>query len=227
MEPQELPDDSLELSSAPSLADPGAAITPSTDLQVSQPTIQPAQLFRVGLMVEFGLVFVALAAALLFAFFDHQRPMADWLQGNHWLGQLAVGSLLAVPMLFVMLYVLPMFDALKPFFEFVDKQLSPMFRGLSVWQIALISLSAGVGEEILFRWCLMGGLDQFLSLPAAVAISSVVFGLAHCVNVTYFLITFFMGIVLAGIYLYFGPLAAIACHAVYDFLALAQITKQK
>lgn len=140
---------------------------------------------------------------------------------------LVTGALWSIPFLVLVFGVLPRWDGMASFFELVDQQLAPMFSSLNLWQVAAISLAAGVGEEALFRWCLQGALTVSLNLPLALLVASLLFGIAHCISLAYFLLTAIMGAVLGLIYFYLGPVAAISCHAVFDFLAILLMVRRQ
>jgi membrane protease YdiL (CAAX protease family) len=97
--------------------------------------------------------------------------------------------------------------------------------GASAGQLALVSLAAGVGEELLFRGLIQEGLARWIGPPLGVgvglAVASMLFGACHWVSTTYAVLATAAGV-------YFGiwmiltgsvwtPLVA---HAVYDFIAL-------
>lgn len=95
-------------------------------------------------------------------------------------------------------------------------------------ELVLISICAGVGEELLFRGWLMGflasggeGGPSSFELAAALVASSIAFGLVHPITKLYVFIAALMGI-------YFGVLliwtenllVPIAAHAAYDAIQL-------
>src|SRR5262249_29531699 len=95
----------------------------------------------------------------------------------------------------------------------------PLFDHVSVWQILLVSVLAGLAEELLFR----GVLQLLIGLPVA----SIIFGMVHVGGrgfVGY-------GIWAACIGAFFGWLmdvtggltAPVVAHALYDALALAYV----
>jgi membrane protease YdiL (CAAX protease family) len=105
-----------------------------------------------------------------------------------------------------------------------------MFRGASVLQLAVISLAAGLGEELLFRGLAQAGLAELIGGQwgpwVALVAASVLFGVCHWLNTTYALLA-----MLAGIY--FGLLlmlsdslwTPIVAHAAYDFCALVYLLR--
>ena len=105
--------------------------------------------------------------------------------------------------------------------------IGPKLRPLNIWQIAIISIAAGVGEELFFRWALQGGLAQYVSPWIALVIASFVFGLLHSVNLAYLVMATFLGAVLGSIMIISeGILAPIVCHAVFDFIAIMYIKRR-
>ena len=196
------------------------ASDPGTDKQMG-----PVQITRLAFIVETVLVVIALAAAIWFDFYDRDRPMTAWFTG-HWIGSLAIGSLLALPLFVLIIVILPSIPPLRDVFESIEDSVAPLFKGMKLWQAAVISLLAGMGEEIFFRWCLQGGLAQSMPMVTAIIIASVIFGACHWLNTTYFVLTTIIGVILALIYLNAGPLAAIACHAVYDFFAIRYLIRK-
>ena len=95
----------------------------------------------------------------------------------------------------------------------------PLFEHVRVWHILLVSVMAGLAEELLFR----GVLQPIIGLPAA----SIIFGAVH-IGGRGFL---GYGIWAACIGAFFGwlmnvtggLLAPVVAHAVYDALALAYV----
>jgi membrane protease YdiL (CAAX protease family) len=97
----------------------------------------------------------------------------------------------------------------------------------SSWsEIALISVSAGVGEEMLFRGVLQASLSAWLGVPWGLGIASFLFGLLHPISVAYMVITAVLGVYL-GIVWYVGGnlLTVMIAHALYDFAALGYLLR--
>ncbi|MEK7794399.1 MAG: CPBP family intramembrane glutamic endopeptidase [Candidatus Hydrogenedentota bacterium] len=96
-----------------------------------------------------------------------------------------------------------------------------MFKGFAIWELALVSLLAGVGEEALFRGVLQPYLGGFMTPWLALLIASVAFGVAHSVSQAYTIFATIVGLYLGAIVLVLDDLAlAAAIHALYDFTAL-------
>jgi len=91
----------------------------------------------------------------------------------------------------------------------------PTFSVLGSWQIVVVSVAAGVGEELFFR----GWLQPVFGLTAA----SVAFGLAHVAGsrmLAFGVWAAGMGVVMGGLALATGGiLAPVTAHACYDVLA--------
>ncbi|MFM7117366.1 MAG: type II CAAX prenyl endopeptidase Rce1 family protein [Planctomycetota bacterium] len=115
--------------------------------------------------------------------------------------------------------------------EVTKELVEPLFRGTAIHELLLVSLLAGLGEELLFRWAIQGGLGASgggpLAQVLALLFASLLFGLCHYLNQAYALFTFAIGI-------YFGCLMWLAgtwiapaiAHAVYDFIALIYLTRK-
>lgn len=97
----------------------------------------------------------------------------------------------------------------------VDDVLVPTFAVLATWQIVVVSVAAGIGEELFFR----GWLQSVFGLPVA----SVAFGLAHVAGARMLAFGVWaagMGVVLGGLALATGGvLASMTAHVCYDVLA--------
>lgn len=97
----------------------------------------------------------------------------------------------------------------------VDDVLVPTFAGLTPQQVVVVSLAAGIGEELFFRGCLQPAIGL---IPASVA-----FGLAHVAGarmLAFGVWAIGMGLVLGALVVATdGLLASITAHACYDVLA--------
>ena len=104
----------------------------------------------------------------------------------------------------------------------VDEVLVPTFSALVPWQMVLVSVAAGVSEELFFR----GWLQPLLGLPAA----SVVFGLAHVAGprmLAFGVWAMGMGVAMGGLaFMTGGLLASMTAHACYDVLAFHYLSAE-
>ena len=102
----------------------------------------------------------------------------------------------------------------------------PLFRNCTVFDLLLISLIAGVGEEALFRGVLQPLAAGWVgAIPALLAVS-VLFGVAHYLSHSYAIYATGMGLYLGAIQLWTGNLfVAAAVHALYDFVALVYLVR--
>jgi membrane protease YdiL (CAAX protease family) len=93
--------------------------------------------------------------------------------------------------------------------------------------LALVSISAGVGEELLFRGFLQAAIADWTNPWIALAIASLLFGLAHFITPMYAVLATLLGAYLGGLWLACDNLLApIVTHALYDFLALVYLLRR-
>jgi hypothetical protein len=119
---------------------------------------------------------------------------------------------------------------LAPFQQFLWNDVRPLFARLSFGEMALISLAAGVGEELLFRGLVQFGLaraiDGSSGVVVGVAIASVMFALAHAMTTSYAVLAGATSVYLGAIFLATGNLLTpIVAHGAYDLFALWDLTR--
>ncbi|MCK0163682.1 CPBP family intramembrane glutamic endopeptidase [Marinobacter sp. S6332] len=106
----------------------------------------------------------------------------------------------------------------------LDRQMRGLYKfasGYSWPVLILLSVFAGVGEELLFRGAVQGWLAEYVGSTAAVLAASLLFGLAHYVSFTYFVIATGLGMVLGMAYAITDSLLLVMVwHGVYDMIAL-------
>ena len=121
----------------------------------------------------------------------------------------------------------------RPFAELVrivDELLAPLFRSCRLPELAVISVLAGLGEEVLFRGIIQQAIGDWVGghfgLWIGLAGAAILFGLAHRITLTYALLAGLIGLYLGGIWLATDNLLVpIVAHAAYDFLALVYLVK--
>lgn len=114
----------------------------------------------------------------------------------------------------------------------VERLIVPLFQNCTVAELALVSLAAGIGEEMLFRGLVQHGLADWLGTPwgvwIALAVASVVFGLAHMLSMTYAVLATVMGLYLGLLLIWTENLLVPAvAHGLYDFVALCYLVRYK
>lgn len=184
----------------------------------------PKTVTRLGLLIEGGGLFLALVVSR-FGWYDRGQPLSrlfhlDWRSTLMWSGIGLAGSLALA--LAILLVPLPSF---RDFRAFAREILVPLFAPLSLWQVAVISISAGIGEELLFRWCLQGGLQTVLpgtvGQGLALVITSIAFGLCHAISVPYVVFATLVGGLMGVVMIASGSVVpAILAHGLYDFVAI-------
>ena len=143
------------------------------------------------------------------------------------LRDVALGFAACLPMLaLLVLCVVVPWRPIARIREFVDKIVRPLFRECTLLDLALISLLAGLGEELLFRGLVQEGLAGWLGSWPALAAASVLFGLMHPITPAYAILATVAGAYLGWTYLVSGNLLVpIIAHAVYDFTALVYLLR--
>jgi uncharacterized protein len=141
------------------------------------------------------------------------------------------GALATVPLLGIFLACL--YLPFRPFaniLEFLDAAVLPLFRPCNLLELAGIAFLAGLGEELLFRPIVQGGLAAWIGKPwgplVGLAAAALIFGLMHRITTAYALLAGSIGLYLGILWMATGNLLApIAAHALYDFLAMTYLAK--
>lgn len=140
--------------------------------------------------------------------------------------EILIGILWSLPLLISISLIrrLPL-EAIKRLERWSDEHLLPMIRGRSLVGLGMIAISAGVGEELFFRWAIQTGFTTYLPGPWGIVLGlglgATIFGLLHAITPTYGLLAGLLGLTI-GIELLLTEslLAAITTHAFYDFVVL-------
>jgi uncharacterized protein len=110
----------------------------------------------------------------------------------------------------------------------VEEHLTPYLVGASAGGIVLVSLMAGIGEEVLFRGVIQAGLADRLPAWLAVGIAALLFGAAHWLTMAYAVFATLIGVYLGILFLVTeNLLAPIVTHALYDVVALSVLVRRK
>ncbi len=197
----------------------------------SADTPSPEKLLVSALVFQGGLALLGILAGWLFGFHDRSQSLIDIEWESVLRPALVWGILGTIPMLgyLALAHYCPI-GPIKHVRKVVDEKLAPLLKGSTLLQMIFLSLLAGVTEEILFRWCLQGGLTEIIPIRSSwivgLLVASIVFGAMHCINLSYALITTMVGLYLGGLMLWSGTwLAPAIAHALFDFVALFYITR--
>lgn len=111
-----------------------------------------------------------------------------------------------------------------------------LFPTGSIVAIAIIALLAGIGEEALFRGVLQPLAERWSTpwlgptagVVAGLLVASLVFGAVHWISTLYFVLATVVGLYFGILAIAFDSITApIVAHALYDFIVLVIITRQK
>jgi hypothetical protein len=119
-------------------------------------------------------------------------------------------------------------EPMRRLVNLVEERITPYLAGASAWGIVLLSLLAGIGEEVLFRGVIQAGLAEWLPAWLAVGIVALLFGVAHWVTMSYAVFATLIGVYLGILFLVTGNLLApVVTHALYDVVALTVLVRLK
>lgn len=103
----------------------------------------------------------------------------------------------------------------------VRRFLRILFHNAWPGAILIVSILAGIGEELLFRGVLQYGLTENWNPLVGILLASLLFGAAHAVSSSYFVLATLMGLYLGLLYHWSGNLLVpIVVHALYDWVAI-------
>jgi membrane protease YdiL (CAAX protease family) len=180
--------------------------------------------FRLAVVVEGGLGIVAILLAWMFGIELREQLPTTWPEAGR---AVVWGVIATVPLLlgFWWLVRAPT-PALRRLRQSVVRMLREVFPQASLPQLALISVLAGVGEELLFRGVLQTLVQQWSTPMVGLAVASLVFGAIHAMSRLYFVLATAVGAYLGGLLLKFDDLTVpIVVHGLYDFVALVYLTR--
>jgi uncharacterized protein len=194
-------------------------------------TTEPILSRNTAIAFEFGLAAIALGVGWLVGFSPlRSLPFESGLQT---LAHIGWGLGCVLPMLGMLCLIeLSRWRPLIQLRDDVREIIRSIFGDASWFELALLAAAAGVGEELLFRGLLQGGLAHWIGGPSGPVISLVVvsllFGACHWVTPTYAALASVAGLFLGAMFLVFDHLGPpIVTHAVYDFLALLYLLRER
>ncbi len=178
-------------------------------------------LVPMAIVIEGGLLLLAGIIGWLIG-----RPVASQFAWNR--SQAVVGLIATIPLLgAVWLCLQSNWPPLARFRRLVETLIVPIFASCTWFDLAVISLAAGTGEEALFRGVVQSSLANHTHVIAAICLTSVVFGLAHAISVEYFVLATLVGIYLGWLWYATGNLLVpMTVHGLYDFVMLLMLTRK-
>jgi len=143
--------------------------------------------------------------------------------------QAVVGLIATIPLVVaVWLSLQVKWRPLARFRRLVETLIVPIFLSCTWFDLAVISLAAGTGEEALFRGIIQTSLGNHTHAIVAICLTSVAFGLAHAISVEYFVLATMVGIFLGWLWYATGNLLVpMTTHGVYDFVILLILTRRR
>ena len=188
----------------------------------------PDDVFVAAVVFELALGLLALVLGWVLGP-DARMMIPELISENAWpiISGLLYGVLAAIPVLIAIEIIrrIP-WEPVRELERLSDDGLFKTLLSLSPIELILISVCAGVGEELLFRGWLMywlAGFDPEGASPTlvqyglALLASSVAFGLVHPITKLYVFLATLMGIYFGLLVLLSGNLLIpIAAHAAYD-----------
>jgi len=205
----------------------------SDDLDESPPEQTPDDIFLTAVLFESGLGLLALLLGWMIG--PDARAMVPSLTAeNGWLVGKGIlyGCLAAVPLLaFIEIVRRIPVEAVRELDRLGEDGMIQLLLQLRPAELVLISVCAGVGEELLFRGWLMYWLASGSATPPAdpstmemgIAMvgSAIAFGLVHPITKLYIFLAALMGLYFGALVLLTGNLLVpIAAHAAYDAVQL-------
>jgi membrane protease YdiL (CAAX protease family) len=152
------------------------------------------------------------------------RPLAR-IHWNGWDALLGVAACVPLLLIFYLCIRWPV-GPLARIKAFSEQVIRPLFRYCGVLDFAVISLLAGLGEEMLFRAVLQDFLVEKLNGWLGLIIASALFGLLHLITPTYAVLAGVMGAYLGWVWMRTDNLLVVMiAHGLYDFLALLYLVR--
>jgi len=199
--------------------------------------MKPRSVFLGGVILEGGLVLVAIILGYLLAGQPLLNPIRFDPDG------LVTGLVATLPMLAYFAFSLSRFGrniaGFQKIYRLLQDILSRAIIELPGWKLVVLGMSAGIGEECLFRGVLqplfegwLPGINSILTPEVnAILVTGIIFGLLHALTPTYFIIATLLSIYCGFLVNYTGNLLTpVLAHGLYDaigFLLLKRMFVQE
>jgi uncharacterized protein len=110
--------------------------------------------------------------------------------------------------------------------DFFDKEVVPRLERSSWSDLALISLSVSVGDEMLSRGVLLASFSHWFGLPVGLGLASMLVALVQPISIQYMVMTGVLGLYLGGVWIVCGNiLTVMVAHALYEFAVLSYLVR--
>ena len=176
-----------------------------------------------AVLFELGLGVFAIAVGL-FLGVNPREHLVPWWDFGGILKSLALGAVVGTSLAIAMQVVslLP-FRSIQELDRRVQSQLKTLLGPMGIPELLLLSLSAGIGEELLFRGLIQGWWMSFYENPTmqealpGILVSALCFGFAHPLSKAYIAIAFIAGVLFSVLYWATDDLlACVLAHGIYD-----------
>ncbi len=177
---------------------------------------------RLAVLFEGSLIVLAWVLGWFLGFPPFERFDLRW-------GALVWGVVATAPLLLGMRWCADTrWKPLSRLMREVEEKIVPLFSTCAVSELVLISVVAGVGEELLFRGVIQTTLSEWFGPWGGLLAASVVFGLGHMVTPAYAALAGLIGLYLGTLSMVFGNLLlVVVVHSLYDFVALVYLVKRQ
>ncbi len=175
-------------------------------------------------LIEGGLALAALTIGWCVSINPVEHLSWDWLA-------LVWGVLATVPTfaIFWLTYRYPV-SSLRKIRDFLSRELAPSLSNLHWYDLILLSILAGVSEELLFRGLLQPWIGRACdSAWAGQLLTNLVFGVVHWVTPLYALLACVIGNYLSWLVTLTQPtnlLTPMVTHTIHDYLAFLVIVAE-
>lgn len=186
----------------------------------SEPALTEDSISNIAILS--ALIWLVIAALLLY-FFQDSSFIILFLEGSPVLEQTIWGTAAGLILGFaaIMMMRMEMFQSIADEY-YILRELKKL--KLTKRQILVVSISAGVSEEILFRGAIQPIIGIWFTSILFIAVHGYI-RLNTWPKLLFTLFTFLLSMVLGWLFMWFGILSAIIAHAVYDILVLYYLVR--
>ncbi|QDT91274.1 CPBP family intramembrane glutamic endopeptidase [Gimesia algae] len=141
---------------------------------------------------------------------------------------LLIGALAALPLYLFFFWTakLPI-KSFQQIQQFLLEELGPRVEHGKVWELFILCIFIGLGEEMLFRGVLQSWATQY-GVVAAIIFTNILFGVLHSITRLYVIVATLMGVYMSLLLILFTPqnlLIPVTTHTVYDFMCFMYVMR--